>query len=280
MITACRYRKYFSLSLFFFFYSLTAVAQTQEEFDQRLTEIYTVNTTDKKKVLTMAKELYNMAEKKKELQTITNYYMLKNLFENITPDAALAKTCAERADRLTRESVGKEVPKADYGSDSMNLWYNTLYPGLYETKNPDNAKKALAFLDTYTSFRTMANYTGIAYAFERNGDFENARKYYLHALSFAGDEKNEHVSYLYYILFLTRSGDYLKAEELIKKIEGLAQTASTDILRMSYRNEALSAHTLYYYYIGDYESYVKSSELQNREPWSSSAALFQPVKLN
>ncbi len=249
----------------FFFAVLTAQSQTQEDFDKKLTDIYTVNATDKKKALALARELYNAAEKKKELQTITNYYMLKNLFENITPDAALAKTCAEKADRVTRESVGKEVPKADYGSDSMNLWYNTLYPGLYETTDPGNAKKALAFLDKYSSFRSFANYTGIAYAFERNGDFENARKYYVYSLTLTGDEKTEHVSYLYYILFLTKSGDYLKAEELIKKIGGLALTASSDILKMSYRNEALSAHTLYYYYIGDYESYVKSSDIQNKE---------------
>jgi len=253
-----------------------AVAQNQEEFDKKLTEIYTVNTTDKKKALALSKELYNTAEKKKDLQTITNYYMLKNLFENITPDAALAKTCADKADRLTRESVGKNVPKADYGSDSMNLWYNTLYPGLYETKDPDNAKKALFFLDKYSSFRSFANYTGIAYAFERNGDFDNALKYYEHSLQFAGDEKKEHVSYLYYILFLTKAGDYQKADELIKKIEGLALTASSEILKTSYRNEALSAHTLYYYYVGDYESYVKSSNAQFAELSKMYAAYKMP----
>ena len=90
--------------LFIIFFSLlqAAQSQTQEDFDKKLTGIYTVNTSDKKKALALAKELYNAAEKKKDLQTITNYYMLKNLFENITPDAALAKTCADKADRLTR----------------------------------------------------------------------------------------------------------------------------------------------------------------------------------
>lgn len=240
-------------------------AQTQEEFDKKLTDIYTVNTTDKKKALTMAKELYNAAEKKKELQTMTNYYMLKNLFENITPDEALAKTCADKADRLSREMVGKDTGKTDYGSDSMNLWYNDLYPGLYQTTDPDNATKALAFMSKYTSFRTMANYTGVAYAFERNGDFTNAKKYYEYSLTFATDDQNNYVSYLYYILFLSRSGDYQKAEEYIRHIEYLAQNASSEVFKTSYKNEALSAHTLYYFYIGDYESYVKSSELQNAE---------------
>lgn len=265
MITASRYRNPFLLFTSFLLCSLSSLAQTQEDFDKKLTEIYTVNTTDKKKALSLAKELYTAAEKKKDLQTLTNYYMLKNLFENITPDAALAKTCGDKADRLTREMVGKDVPKNDYGSDSMNLWYNTLYPGLYETRDPENAKKALAFLDKYTSFRSFANYTGIAYAFERNGDFTNAKKNYEYALTLVGDEKNEHVSYLYYILFLTKFGDYQKAESLIRKIEDLSKTASSDILKTSYRNEGLSAHTLYYFYVGDYESYVRSSELQYAE---------------
>lgn len=260
--------RYFRLPAFlllFLFASSAIRAQTQEEFDKKLTEIYTVNTTDKKKALVLARDLYAIANRKKELQTITNYYMLKNLFENITPDAALAKTCQEKAERLSREMVGLNTGKTDYGSDSMNLWYNSLYPGLYQTTDPDNAKKALAFLEKYSSYRNMANYNGIAYAFERNGDFTHARKYYEHAITLAGDEKNEHVSYLYYILFLTKSGDYQKAEALIKKVEELAETATSDILKTSYHNEARSAHTLFYFYIGDYESYVKSSDLQYAE---------------
>ena len=39
-----------------------------------------------------------MVEKKKDLQTYTNYYLLKNIFETQAPDAALAKTCGEKAD--------------------------------------------------------------------------------------------------------------------------------------------------------------------------------------
>ncbi|MFN8290822.1 MAG: hypothetical protein U0U70_11230 [Chitinophagaceae bacterium] len=245
--------------------AFTLRAQTQEEFDKKLTDIYTVNSTDKKKALALAKELYNAAEKKKELQTLTNYYMLKNLFENITPDAALAKTCADKADRLSRELVGKDPGKTDYGNDSMNIWYNQLYPGLYQTTDPDNARKALDFLSKYTSFQSMPNFTGVAYAYERNGDFTNAKKYYEYSLTLAGDEKNNYVSYLYYILFLSRYGDYQKAEEYIRHIEYLSQHASSDVFKMSYRNEALAARTLYYFYIGDYESYVKSSELQNAE---------------
>ena len=34
----------------------------------------------------------------------------------------------DKADKLSREMVGKDPGKQDYGSDSMNLWYNELYP--------------------------------------------------------------------------------------------------------------------------------------------------------
>lgn len=260
----------FSYRFFGLFFSilvvqLAAKAQTQEDFDKKITEIYTLKGSDARKALALAKELYYSTGRKKELQTLSNYYSLKNIFETVTPDAALAKTCTEKADRLSREMVGKDIPKPDYGSDSMNLWYNTLYPGLYQTRDPLNAEKALAFLEKHPSFRSFANYTGIAYAFERNGDFNNAKKYYEYSLTIAGDPKTEHVSYLYYILFLSKYGDYQKAEAFIKKIEELSATASSDIFRTSYRNEALSAHTLYYFYIGDYENYVRSSELQNAE---------------
>lgn len=253
--------------LTFFLYAatvFTCAAQTQEDFDKKYSDVF-LQSEDKKKALALAKELYTLVEKKKDLQTYTNYYLLKNLFENQTPDAALAKICGDKADKVMRESVGLEMPVNNYGSDSMNLWYNKLYPGLYETKDPENAKKAIAFLDQYTSFQSFANYTGVAYAFERNGDFKNALKYYEHCLTFVTDDTKDYTSYLYYILFLSKSGDYQKAEEYIRKIETLSQTASSDLIKTSYRNEALAAHTLFYFYTGDYESYVTSSELQNAE---------------
>ena len=62
-----------------FFPVLTVVAQTQEDFNKKLSEVYT-NAADKKKALTIAKELYDMVEKKKDLQTYANFYLLKNHF--------------------------------------------------------------------------------------------------------------------------------------------------------------------------------------------------------
>lgn len=273
MLISCCKRLLFTVVLFVAT-TIALPAQTQDDFQNKYNDVF-MQAADKKKALTLAKELYALVEKKKDLQTYTNYYLLKSLFENQTPDAALAKTCGDKAERIMRESVGLETPTPQYGSDSMNLWYNKLYPGLYETKDPDNAKKAIEFLDKYTSFQSFANYTGVAYAFERNGDFKNAKQYYEYTLRFVTDDTKDYTSYLYYILFLTKFGDYQKAEELIRKVETLSKTAESDILKTSYRNEALSAHTLFYFFTGDYEAYVQSSEIQNAEL----AKMFNTYKL-
>ena len=237
-------------------------AQTEEEFQKKYTEIYAQQ--DKAKALTQAKELYQWLEKNKALQTYVNYYILKNIFENQAIDKDLAKKCEEKADKIMREQVGLKQPDQNYGNDSSNTWFNTLFPALYETTDPDNAKKAVAFLDSHPSFQSFANYTGVAYAYERNGDYTNARKYYEHCLTLVKDDKKEYASYLYYILFLSRSGEYQRAEEMIRKIENLAKTAD-EMLRMGYKNEALSARTFFSYYSGDYGAYLVASDLQYAE---------------
>ena len=256
-------RKTFPVLFLLLCCATTAFSQPEDEFMTKYTEVFN-HLADKKKALTLAKELYALVERKKTLQTYTNYYLLKSLFENQAPDTALAKTCGEKADKIMRESVGLEQPQPNYGSDSANRWYNEIYPGLFETKDPDNAKKALEFIAKYTSYQNYSTYNGIAYAFERNGDFKNAKYYYEYSLGLTTDEKKEYTTYLYYILFLTKLGDYQKAEELIRKVEMLSQTAD-ETLRTSYKNEALSAHTLFYFYTGDFESYVQASEKQNAE---------------
>jgi CHAT domain-containing protein len=241
--------------------SYNAHSQTPEEvFMAKLTDIYTYSA-DKKKVMSIAKEMYALLEKTKSLQTYSNYYLLKQVFENQAPDAQLAKTCGDKADKLMRDMVGTDPGMQKTGIDSLDRWFTELFPGLFTNTDPENANKALAFINSYTSYKTFGNYSFIAYAFERNGDFKKAKQYYEHAFTLKTDERKEYHTHAYYIGFLARSGEYLKAEEYIRKLERLS-TEAIEMLRMAYRSEATSSKLVFYLAIGDYQSYAKAAEEQ------------------
>lgn len=244
-----------------------ASAQTQENFNTKLTDVYT-NATDKKKALIIAKEMYEMVEKKKELQTYANYYLLKTLFENQAPDAALAKSCDEKATKIINAMLGKATSTAgdtatnprqnDSVGQAFNQWYYVIYPGLFSNKDPQIASKALDFINKNPSFKTPDNYYYIAYAFERIGDFSQAKKYYETSMSREPADKNAYRSYMFYANFLSKSGDYLKAEEYIRKMEQLSQTGP-EMFRASYKSEAMGSKVVYYLNLGDYQSYSKAA---------------------
>lgn len=239
-------------------YLLPIQAKAQDDFTTKMSEIYT-NASDKKKALSLAKELYNQVERKKEWQTASNYILLKNIFETQAVDTSLARICGEKSQKKMNEMVGLKPGPQDYGSDSMNTWYNKLYPGLFSTKDPDNARKALEFIDRYTSYKNFGTYSFIGYAFERNGDFQKAKETYEKALQYVGNEKEEYHSWMFYTNFLARSGQYLEAEEYLKRMERLSQEANP-VFRDSYKAEAMSARVVYYLSVGDYQSYASASE--------------------
>jgi len=235
-----------------------ANAQTQEDFNTKLSDVYT-NAADKKKALVIAKELYGMVEKKKDLQTYTNYYLLKNIFEIQAPDAALAKTCADKADKAMNAMVGQPGKTGEHNNNPFNQWYYVIYPGLFDNKDPQIATKALDFINKNPSFKTADSYNYIAYAFERKGDFQQAKKNYEISMSMEPAEKNAYRSYMFYTNFLSKSGDYLKADEYIRKMEQLSQT-SDEMFRTSYKSEAMGCKVIYYLNIGDFQSYAKAEE--------------------
>ena len=236
---------------------LTTSAQTQEDFNTKLSDVYT-NTADKKKALTIAKELYNMVEKKKDLQVYSNYYLLKNIFETQAPDVALAKICGEKATKAMNAMVGVTTTTGDTTNNPFNQWYYVIYPGLFKNDDPQIATRALDFISKNPSFKTFDSYNYIAYAFERKNDFTKARENYEKAFSMENNDKESYRTYMFYTNFLSRSGDYLKAEEYISKMEQLSKT-SNDIFKDSYLSEAMGAKVIYYLSIGDYQSYVKAS---------------------
>lgn len=237
---------------------LNTHAQTQEDFNSKLSDVY-ANAADKKKALTIAKELYNMVEKKKDLQTYSNYYLLKNIFENQAPDAAMAKTCDEKATKAMNVMVGLPTTTPDTTNNPFNQWYYVIYPGLFSNKDPNIASKALDFINKNPTFKTPDSYYYIAYAFERKGDFQQAKKNYETSMSMEPQDKNAYRSYMFYANFLSKSGDYLKADEYIRKMEQLSQTGD-EIFRTSYKAEAMSTKVVYYLNIGDFQSYSKAAE--------------------
>src|SRR5687767_10926153 len=151
-----------------------------------------------------------------------------------------------------------QTPHSVDTTDPSSLWYNSYYPALFSTKDPENANKAVKFLNSHTSFKNFNNYTFIAYAFERNGDFQQAKENYELANSLKSNDREEYHSYLYYTNFLARTGDYLKAEEYIRRMETLSEQAA-DLFKASYRAEAMSAKVVYFLSIGDYHSYIKAA---------------------
>jgi CHAT domain-containing protein len=254
------------LSSLFCIVSILAQGQTQDDFNTKLSEVYS-NAADKKKALALAKELYAAVEKKKDLQTYSNYYLLKNIFENQAPDSTLAKTCEAKAEKLMNAMVGlNNEMKADTSNPAM-AWATHYFPALFKNEDPDNANNALAFLNRHPELKNFTNYTYIGYSFERNNDFTKAQENYEEALKYVTDEKNDYHSYLFYTNFLTRTGDYLKADEFIRKMEKLSDQA-TEFFKDGYRSEAMSARVIYYLNIGDYQSYVSASE-KNYEYFSA-----------
>ena len=131
MLSVILKRSFFYILLFSF--SVKAYAQTQEDFNKKLSDVYT-NAADKKKALTIAKELYDMVEKKKDLQTYANYYLLKTIFENQAPDAALAKAAVIKH-KAINAMVGTTAT-GDTTNNPFNQWYYDIYPGLFSNKDP------------------------------------------------------------------------------------------------------------------------------------------------
>ncbi len=233
-------------------------AQTQEDFNNKLAEVYN-NSSDKRKALALAKEMYTMVEKTKPLQTYSNYYLLKNVFENQAGDTILAKKCGEKAEKIMNATVGINPEMTVDSTNPTMAWATYFFPGLFKNGDPQNAEKALGYLNRNPELKTFTNYTYIGYAFERNNDFLKAKENYEQALALAKNEKEEYHSYLFYTNFLTRTGDYLKADEYIRKMETLSEQAS-GYFQVAYKSEAMSARVVYYLNTGDYQSYVQASE--------------------
>lgn len=229
-------------------------AQTQKDFTDGLTNIYQ-SSSEPNKALRQAKDLYKMVQENQKLQTYANYYMLYQIFLTQAANSEYAQKCKELADKVLADQTGNPVMEV------LMQWNNVYFPALFNTTNPQNAQRALSFLNQNPTLQSFNNYTFVAYGFERASDYSKAKKIYEQALLFGKDDSQEFHSYSYYTNFLSHSGDYLKAEEYIRKMEKLAESA-IDMLQISYRSEMYNSKSVYYLAIGDYQSYIKASDEQ------------------
>jgi len=182
--------------------------------------------------------------------------MLYQVFMNQTPDPEMAEKCKEMADQSLAQITGSA------NTSVIMQWHNSYFPSLFNAKKAETIQLALNYLNQNPSIQNYNNYTYVAYGFERVNDYTKAKQIYETALLFEKDPQKEFYTYSYYTNFLSRSGDYLKAEEYIKKMEKLSKDATMDVYKTSYQSEAYNCKTIYYLSIGDYRSYIKSSDEQ------------------
>ncbi len=255
-----KFRQQFILLLTCLCFTDYVHSQSQDIFYEKYAAV-SMAASDPKKALAMAKDLYNQMEQNKTWQTYGNYYIMKTLFETTVKDEALAKKCGDKATKIMNDMVGIVTTDTVTGQYEGDVWDKKYFPALFSTKDPNNAIDAEAYLKTNAGKQNYTNYCFLGYAFERNGDYIKAREYYEKAMQLPEDDKTVYHSYSYYAGFLARTGDYLKAEELIARMEKLSKDAS-EYLRTGYHSESIAAKSVYYLAIGDYQSYVKSSEEQ------------------
>jgi hypothetical protein len=111
--------------------SLFLNAQSQEDFTNKVNDIY-MNAGDTSKARTIARKLYRTVEQVKVLQTYSNYYLLKVIFETTAPDRGLAKTCEQKAEKLMNAMIGTVKPTPLDSTDSTNVWYM----GIFQLSGP------------------------------------------------------------------------------------------------------------------------------------------------
>jgi len=224
------------------------ISQTQEDFYKQMSEIYS-NAGDAEKAKDLANDLFKLVEKTEILKNYSNYLILSQIFETPAPDSKMAERCKEKAN---------EYMLGGGGNNANNEWNNEIYPSLSKSGNPENSMKAEKFLEKNEGLQNFNNYNMVAYSYEQNGNYEKAREMYETAISLVTDDKTEYHTYSFYTNFLSRSGEYMMAEEYINRMERLSEEA-IEMLRLSYYNESLQSQSIYYLNIGDFQSYMKAT---------------------
>ncbi|MDX1627260.1 MAG: CHAT domain-containing protein [Fulvivirga sp.] len=253
-------KKWWLLRLHFLFFlclllsKYHCLGQSQDEFNLSITAFYT--TSDTTGFGEKADELFKLLQETEELQTYANYIMLSQVYEKHVGNEKMVQVCKDRAQEIINQMMGTNTgTDSSNPSDAKSIWFQQHYPRLFTTTDPKNAIKALDFLENHTELHGFNNFTFVAYAFERNKDFEQADTLYKRALQYVKNELDTYHPFAYYTNFLSRTGKYLQAQEQIKKIESLARQAE-NFIKLSYRIDAMSTRAIYNLHIGNYQKYA------------------------
>ncbi|XOV94897.1 MAG: CHAT domain-containing protein [Bacteroidota bacterium] len=237
-----------------FLLPVTILAQSQEDFQNKYTSVF-MNMQDSVKAKELALEAYEMVENQEDLQTMSNYYMLRAAFDAVGDDAHVQE-CEKKAKALMEFPTTIEKPETyhnpgmEWAYEYQNLFYTSDDPGL--------GKKALKFLDEHPELTNFTRLSGLAYYFDRTVDFENAGKYYALALDKIDYANSEFVSLIQPAFFYMKSGEYEKVDELLGLNEQLLNSAG-QYTRAGYESSRDMIQMYYYLYIGDYHHYIQSA---------------------
>ncbi|MEL6538337.1 MAG: hypothetical protein AAFQ98_23150 [Bacteroidota bacterium] len=235
-------------------------AQTlEEQFYERLNPIYLAETPDD--AVTLAKELYQWVEKEAELQTYVNYYLLHQIFTTQALDEPMAQRTKEQYEAKLQELTQVATQAASSGSDYDAVWYNELYPNLFNNDDPKAPYRAEKHLRQHPALQNYSNYYWLAVGMERKGDFDQAYFYYQKATSLEEDALQTFHSKTYFIWFLLKTGRYQRARALISRLEELYQTAGP-YAAPGYQSEWLMSRMLYYLFTGDFFRYQQAATEQ------------------
>ncbi|UXP31689.1 CHAT domain-containing protein [Reichenbachiella agarivorans] len=233
----------FYLLIAFLLFSRYAFSQTQEDYDELMTVVYShpVNSTEAQAA---AKQMYELVEKEEVLQTIANYMILANIYKTQVVNEKQADHLMEKANQL--------IYGYNPSSKGSDEWMTKHLLEMYLSK--DQAKAAAKYLDKHPEFESFNNLNMVAGALSLFNELTMAGKYYEKAMNteLGIDEYRSYSGYAYY---LCKMGEYNLVEELIAKMKKLSEE-SPELWTMSYTLEYLNTQSFYSLLIGDYHSYI------------------------
>jgi len=229
---------------------------TTEDFTNKYTQIY-LNISDTAKATQIALEAFEMLENNETLQESGNYFVLRAIFENLLKDEEMAKQCEQRANALL--TFDTQVQKPETYQNSTLEWSYEYQMEFYKRTDLAFGKEALKFLNNHPELHNYTNFAALANFFELLGDFQRANALYERGYELLSKDPNEVVSLINYAMFLFKSGNYQKVEELVLKNDELLEAAN-QYTKLGYELSSQMIRMYYSLYTGDYVSYIEASD--------------------